>query len=200
MCGFKCEAVLGGVGSGTAEVKHRITLYSLSRSSTPVKHRTRGPRGISYASFMRYACWCRASNTYSVYIPASSIKVRCLPAQMLHRSPSLRHDFFPYQLYDLLFSWTPAERGAHISRRPALQNERDKREARAPLLLGESSGYFLRCCPRTCVHSWHNRDRVRASLKRRHVLGRHGCTMQPPCSHRHKCKMIYVNSLGIANL
>jgi len=48
LCVSKWEAVLGGVGSGTAEVKHRITLYSLSRSSTPVETVLEGPE----ASFM----------------------------------------------------------------------------------------------------------------------------------------------------
>ena len=108
-----------------------------------------------------------------------------------------RHDFVSYRLYSLLFCWTPAERGAHISRCPASQAERDKREVGAPLLLGESPVCSPRHFSSMFVNSWYNCNRVRASLQRRDVLGRHGCTMQPPASHRHKCKKIQVNSSGL---
>jgi hypothetical protein len=48
-----------------------------------------------------------------------------------------------------------------------------------------------------CVHSWYSCNRARTSLRRRNVLGRHGCTMQPPASHQHECTTTQGNPSGL---
>jgi hypothetical protein len=100
------------------------------------------------------------------------------------------------KVFHLLLCWTLAERHAHISRCQATQVKRDERESRTHLLLAEGPGCFLQHLPSSFVNSWYNCNCVRASLRRRVVLGWHGCTMQPPGSQRHKCKSISVGVSG----
>jgi hypothetical protein len=47
------------------------------------------------------------------------------------------------------------------------------------LPLGESPGHFLRHLPSRLVNGWYSCDGVCAPLRKRIVLGWHGCTMQP---------------------
>jgi hypothetical protein len=112
---------------------------------------------------------------------------------------NIHYEFFPYQLCYLLFSWTFAERSAHISRCQASQTKRDERNLGTPLHLGESRSCSLRRMPSNFIRIWYNCIRVRASLGRHDVLGCHGCTMQPPVLNRRECKKIQLNSLGLTN-
>ena len=106
------------------------------------------------------------------------------------QTPSLQHDFSPYQLHGLLFSRPPAERGASLSR---CLPEKNRRESGTPWRRGESSISCLRCFPSSSVDGRYSCSRSGASVQKRHVLGRYGCTMQPPFSDRHKCKKTKAN-------
>ena len=136
-CGVTSAASRGKlllVGWGQAQRSeaphHTVQPFPILSKKTVLE----GPRGIFFCLIRAIRLLVLAfSNTYSeraqqvrLTYPGIHYQSKVSSCADAAQIPPLRHDFFAYQLYYLLFNWTPAERDAHISRCLALQNERDK--------------------------------------------------------------------------